>query len=138
MQYCFVLPYIVALVAGQEPIGRSVADAVAVEDNRDGSITFRFGISSVEERQTMMSVPQQPATVLQETTIDEGTSARPPSQSSWNAKEVGGGSSPEADYLYELGRSDLNLNIDTAQNSQHLDSLFTGKVMAQFGQMIIT
>lgn len=50
-------------------------------------------------------------------------------RSSWDAKEAGGGSSPEADYLYELGRSDLNLNIDTGQNSTNLDSLFTGSFL---------
>lgn len=50
-------------------------------------------------------------------------------RSSWDAKEAGGGSLPEADYLYELGRSDLNLNIDTGQNSRNLDSLFTGNFL---------
>jgi hypothetical protein len=50
--------------------------------------------------------------------------------SSWDAKESGGGRSAEADYLYELGASsDINLNIDTGQNSQNLDSLFTGSFL---------
>jgi hypothetical protein len=47
-------------------------------------------------------------------------------RSSWDAKDARGGSAPDADYLYELGRSDINLNIDTGQNSIMLDSLFTG------------
>eukprot|EP00210_Caulerpa_lentillifera_P001274 g1230.t1 len=36
---------------------------------------------------------------------------------------------PEIDYVHELGRSDLNMNIDTGQNSMHLDSLFTGNFL---------
>eukprot|EP01024_Parvocaulis_polyphysoides_P073597 TRINITY_DN9482_c0_g4_i2.p1 TRINITY_DN9482_c0_g4~~TRINITY_DN9482_c0_g4_i2.p1 ORF type:complete len:437 (-),score=50.92 TRINITY_DN9482_c0_g4_i2:275-1585(-) len=52
-------------------------------------------------------------------------------QSSWDAVEKGGGRGGGADYLYELGQSDLNLNIDTGQNSIHLDSLFTGAFLGK-------
>ena len=52
------------------------------------------------------------------------------SQSSWDSKAAGGtGANPEADYLYELGQSDLNINVDHGQNSQNLDSLFTGTLL---------
>jgi hypothetical protein len=50
-------------------------------------------------------------------------------RSSWGAKEAGGGSSPEADYLYEVGQSEVSMNIDTGQNSRNIDSLFTGKTL---------
>ena len=50
-------------------------------------------------------------------------------RSSWGAKEATGGSSKDADYLYELGQSDVSMNVDTAQNSQNLDSLFTGSFL---------
>lgn len=31
--------------------------------------------------------------------------------------------------MYEVGRSDVSMNVDTAQNSVHLDSLFTGNFL---------
>jgi hypothetical protein len=53
-------------------------------------------------------------------------------KSSWDAKEEGGGRGDGADYLYELGNSSsVNLNIDTAQNAVHLDSLFAGNFLGQ-------
>lgn len=115
------------LDAEEKPVGRNFEAAVTVEDNDDGSITFRFGTSSMEKRDSTLESEAEASLEVPSNT-SEGTSAKPQLRSSWNAKEVGGGSIPEADYLYELGRSDLNLNIDTAQNSKHLDSLFTGKV----------
>jgi len=45
-------------------------------------------------------------------------------RSSWGAKDGSTG-----DYLYELGRSDVSMNVDTAQNSQNLDSIFTGSFL---------
>jgi hypothetical protein len=51
-------------------------------------------------------------------------------RSSWDAKEAIEGAEPtEADYLYQLGRTDNNININTGQSSQFIDSLFTGKVL---------
>ncbi|KAF8055666.1 rca [Scenedesmus sp. PABB004] len=46
--------------------------------------------------------------------------------SSWDAKEAGGGG---GDYLYQLGRSDYNTNVDAGQNSDMIDYLFTGNVL---------
>ena len=58
------------------------------------------------------------------------TTTAPKFQSSWDAKEAGGGSSPDADYLYELGRSQqYNINVTHGQNSQNIDSLFTGNIL---------
>lgn len=89
---------------------------VYIQENSDGTLTYRFGV--VLTPSTSIKVGESGNVGSKETKF----------RSSWNAKEANGGSSPDADYLYELGRSDLNLNIDTAQNSQNLDSLFTGKV----------
>ena len=51
-------------------------------------------------------------------------------QSSWSAKEAGGGSSADADFLSELGqRQQYNINITHGQNSQMIDSLFTGNIL---------
>ena len=33
------------------------------------------------------------------------------------------------DYLFELGRSDYNTNVDAGQNRDMIDSLFTGNVL---------
>lgn len=49
--------------------------------------------------------------------------------SSWSAKAAGGVAKEGKDYLYEVGRSDVSMNVDTAQNSVHLDSLFTGNIL---------
>lgn len=50
--------------------------------------------------------------------------------SSWDAKEAGGGSSPDADFLSELGaRQQYNINISHGQNSNMIDSLFTGNIL---------
>lgn len=49
------------------------------------------------------------------------------SQSSWDAIEAGGGRGGGADYLYELGQSDYNTNVDAGQNISMIDSLFTGE-----------
>lgn len=56
--------------------------------------------------------------------LDSGEVRR--GRSSWGAVDSSGYG---GDYLYELGRSDVNLNIDTAQNVQHLDSLFVGNIL---------
>ena len=50
-------------------------------------------------------------------------------RSSWGAKDATGALKEGADYLYELGQSDLSMNVDTAQNSQNLDSIFTGQFL---------
>lgn len=89
---------------------------VSVEVNADGTVMYRFGTQRTQRANVSLTPPPQ-------------NHRNPKAQSSWNAKEAGGGSSPDADYLYELGRSDLNLNIDTGQNSRNLDSLFTGKFL---------
>ncbi|KAK9829417.1 hypothetical protein WJX72_005740 [[Myrmecia] bisecta] len=50
-------------------------------------------------------------------------------RSSWNAKEANNASAP-ADYLSNLGQAqDYNINVTHGQNSQHLDSLFTGNFL---------
>ncbi|GMH40586.1 hypothetical protein BSKO_08490 [Bryopsis sp. KO-2023] len=49
--------------------------------------------------------------------------------SSWNDIGKGGGRGGGADYLYELGKSDYNTNVDTGQNYHNIDSLFTGNVL---------
>ena len=50
-------------------------------------------------------------------------------RSSWGAADAVGALGEGADYLYELGQSDLSMNVDTAQNRQNLDSLFTGNFL---------
>ncbi len=60
---------------------------------------------------------------------------RPPQQqaqqqSSWDAKEAGGGRHEQADYLYELGASQqYNINVTHGQSAQYIDSLFTGNTL---------
>ena len=49
-------------------------------------------------------------------------------RSSWDAREAGGGGRG-GDYLYELGQSDYNTNVDAGQNRDMIDSLFTGNVL---------
>ena len=94
-------------------------DAVDIEVCSDGATMYRFG----QQPRRDPPASQQPDAVA------VAAAASPRFPSSWDAKEAGGGSSPEADYLYELGRSDLNMNIDTGQNSANIDSLFTGKLL---------
>lgn len=48
------------------------------------------------------------------------------SGSSWDAIEAGGGRGGGADYLFELGQSDYNTNVDAGQNIHMIDSLFAG------------
>eukprot|EP01025_Chloroclados_australasicus_P041759 TRINITY_DN44542_c0_g1_i1.p1 TRINITY_DN44542_c0_g1~~TRINITY_DN44542_c0_g1_i1.p1 ORF type:complete len:452 (-),score=43.86 TRINITY_DN44542_c0_g1_i1:356-1711(-) len=62
---------------------------------------------------------------------NESSPAKKKYTSSWDATERGGGRGGGADYLYELGQGDLNLNIDTGQNSINLDHLFTGSFLGQ-------
>ncbi len=50
-------------------------------------------------------------------------------RSSWGATDAVGALREGADYLYELGQSDLSMNVDTAQNNRNLDSLFTGNFL---------
>jgi hypothetical protein len=53
-----------------------------------------------------------------------------PCQSSWGAKEAGGGRSAESDYLSELGAAQqYNINVDHGQRAGMIDSLFTGSVL---------
>lgn len=61
--------------------------------------------------------------------IESQQSGKKGSASSWNAKAAGGVGNEGEDYLYEVGRSDVSMNVDTAQNSVHLDSLFTGNFL---------
>lgn len=54
----------------------------------------------------------------------------PRQQSSWDAKEAGGGRNEQADYLYELGASQqYNINVSHGQNVAFIDSLFTGNTL---------
>jgi hypothetical protein len=48
-------------------------------------------------------------------------------RSSWDAKEAGGGQG--GDYLFELGQSDYNTNVDAGQHVGMIDSLFAGNVL---------
>lgn len=50
-------------------------------------------------------------------------------RSSWDAKEAGGGRGGGADYLYEVGKSDYNTNVDAGQNVAMIDYLFTGNTL---------
>lgn len=53
-----------------------------------------------------------------------------PRQSSWAAKEAGGGRSADSDYLSELGAAQqYNINVDHGQRAGMIDSLFTGNVL---------
>lgn len=51
-------------------------------------------------------------------------------QSSWDAKEAGGGRSADSDYLSELGAAQqYNINVDHGQTAGMIDSIFTGNVL---------
>eukprot|EP00879_Flechtneria_rotunda_P020431 GHRR01021495.1.p1 GENE.GHRR01021495.1~~GHRR01021495.1.p1 ORF type:complete len:342 (+),score=68.73 GHRR01021495.1:1159-2184(+) len=50
-------------------------------------------------------------------------------KSSWDAVEAGGGRGGGADYLFELGQSDYNTNVDAGQNIHMIDSLFAGNTL---------
>lgn len=58
-----------------------------------------------------------------------GRDSRSRFQSSWDSVEQGGGRGGGADYLYELGKSDYNTNVDAGQNIHNIDSLFTGNIL---------
>lgn len=100
---------------------------VAVEIGGDGSTMYRFGVSPAKPTAELAGAASRAQ-------AEGGEEAAPTGgkrfASSWDAKEAGGGSSAEADYLYELGkRQQYNINVDTGQNSTNLDSLFTGNIL---------
>ncbi len=88
---------------------------------------YRFGVSPAAPAAAAAATA---APADQPAPSSSATSTEKRSGSSWDAKEVGGGSSADADYLYELGaRQQYSLNVDTGQNSQNIDSLFTGDIL---------
>lgn len=115
--------------------------AVKVTQNDDG--TFFYAFDSSESRSEIasivrggrsedgtnatesMDVPQAPPSAGKVDTSKKISEMR----SSWDAKDAVGGLKPGADYLFELGQSDLSMNVDTAQNSQNLDNVFTGNFL---------
>ena len=107
---------------------------IAVEIGADGATMYRFGVSPAPSK----PAPEPIGQAVAETAESESESqpevptakADKRFASSWDAKEAGGGSSADADYLYELGkRQQYNINVDTGQNSTNLDSLFTGNFL---------
>lgn len=95
---------------------------------------YRFGVSPA----AAASAPAPTAPVEAPPPSPDGAAPTVPTPSasagqptsSWAAKEAGGGSSPDADFLYELGaRQQYNINVSHGQNSQNLDSLFTGSFL---------
>jgi SpoVK/Ycf46/Vps4 family AAA+-type ATPase len=94
---------------------------------------FRFDTPAASTPKTAStSAPAQesssPASAAPSTTND--TKQNNKFASSWDAKEAGGGSGGGADFLSELGaRQQYNINITHGQNSNMIDSLFTGNIL---------
>ncbi|KAI8112003.1 hypothetical protein M9435_004498 [Picochlorum sp. BPE23] len=102
----------------------SYSSRVVVEHLDDGSVMYCFGVDAAE------AIGQGDAVETVDTPPQRATGKKiSEMKSSWGAKEATGGSSKDADYLYELGQSDVSMNVDTAQNSQNLDSIFTGSFL---------
>jgi len=113
------------------PTNYFFAADILIETNPDGSITYWFDKPAVSTndvstsdsfQESNSSSPAPPAP----------TSAAKQSKfaSSWDAKEAGGGSGGGADFLSELGaRQQYNINITHGQNSNMIDSLFTGNIL---------
>ena len=120
---------------------------ISIETSPDGSTMFRFDTpaastsapsqdSSTSPSTTAAAAPASPSQDSSTSTSPSATAAGTPPQgkkkfaSSWDAKEAGGGSSPDADFLSELGaRQQYNINITHGQNSNMIDSLFTGNIL---------
>jgi hypothetical protein len=92
--------------------------------NEDGTVMYRFDGGRLEAGAPAGTgaVPAQGGKVDRSKKITE-------MRSSWGARDAVGALSEGADYLYELGQSDLSMNVDMMQNSQHIDYLFTGKTL---------
>ena len=90
------------------PCRLQVPRAVKVTENSDGTYFYAFDADE-GKRDTSKKISEM--------------------RSSWGATDAVGALREGADYLYELGQADLSMNVDTAQNSRNLDSLFTGKFL---------
>jgi hypothetical protein len=97
----------------------STADSSSSSSSGGRFSKFTSG-SSWRSSSPIQEQQQQPA-------ADAGQQQR--FQSSWDAVEAGGGRGNGADYLFELGQSDFNTNVDAGQNRDMIDSLFTGNVL---------
>ena len=89
------------------PCRLQVPRAVKVTENSDGTYFYAFDADE-GKRDTSKKISEM--------------------RSSWGATDAVGALREGADYLYELGQADLSMNVDTAQNSRNLDSLFTRQV----------
>ncbi len=91
----------------------------------DGSVMYCFGHDTVSSADSVISEDSMPldGAELKKESRDRSKKISE-MRSSWGAKDGSTG-----DYLYELGRSDVSMNVDTAQNSQNLDSIFTGSFL---------
>jgi len=85
--------------------------SIRVSELEDGSYLYQF----IEEEGDNSSV--DPKTALSKTKGVKISEMR----SSWGAEDASG-----EDFLYQLGQADLSMNVDMKQNSENLDSLFTG------------
>jgi hypothetical protein len=104
------------------------------EEAADGTLTFRFGAAADSAH------VHAPAAALHTDALEAAanTAAAAPARraaaamapsptSSWGAKEATGNkNNPDADYLFELGNTDTNLNVTHGQNVNYIDGLFTG------------
>lgn len=90
----------------------------------DGSVMYYFGQDIVSSSDSVSSDEDIPLDGQVKKDSRDRSKKISEMRSSWGAKD---GSSE--DYLYELGRSDVSMNVDTAQNSQNLDSIFTGSFL---------
>ncbi|KAL4518051.1 hypothetical protein Ndes2526B_g01513 [Nannochloris sp. 'desiccata'] len=103
---------------------------ILIETNPDGSTMYWFDkpaastndVSTADSLQESSSSPAPPAPA--------SATKQSKFASSWDAKEAGGGSGGGADFLSELGaRQQYNINITHGQNSNMIDSLFTGNIL---------
>ena len=94
---------------------------------------YRFGAAEAPAAPASPSASTSGAAAAAAAAAPATAPAKRRFQSSWDAKEAGGGSSPQADYLYEVGQSEVSMNIDTGQNAIHLDSVFTGNDLFALG-----
>lgn len=106
-------------------VASSVEEGPRVVPLEDGSVMYYFGDNPPPEALiSTLDNGKVPSEVVMKDSRDRSKKISE-MRSSWGAQD----GSSSSDYLYELGQSDVSMNVDTAQNSQNLDSIFTGSFL---------
>ncbi|GBF99559.1 ribulose bisphosphate carboxylase oxygenase, chloroplastic [Raphidocelis subcapitata] len=113
--------------AAPRPPRRARLGVAAAAQQQAGDGAAAAAAASADPQQQQQQQQQQQAGA--QAPGPEGEKGARSRSSSWGAVESGGGRGGGADYLYELGKSDYNTNVDAGQNVAHIDYLFTGNTL---------